>query len=102
FSACDTAAFTDQLDALDRKQILIGGIESHICVYQTAMSLRNKNYEVEVVADAVSSRTKWNKKIGIEKMKMAGIPATSVEMALFEILKTAEHEHFKQISKWIK
>lgn len=102
FSACQNETFMESLQETGRKQILVAGIETHICVYQTAMELDQLEYEVQIVADAVSSRTEANKIIGIEKMKMAGIPATSVEMALYEMMKTAEHKQFKNMLKCIK
>ena len=71
-------------------------------MYQTATGLKDLGYGVEVVADAVSSRTKLNKEIGLEKMKAAGIKGTSVEMALYELMETAEGEQFKQILKLLK
>jgi len=91
-----------ELRALNRKQILITGIETHICVYQTAMDLINLGYEVEVVADAVSSRTVENKEIGLEKVRDGGGKLTSTETALFELLKVAEGEKFKEILQIMK
>ena len=91
-----------ELRALNRKQILITGIETHICVYQTAMDLINLGYEVEVVADAVSSRTVENKEIGLEKIRDGGGKSTTTETALFELLKVAEGEKFKEILQIMK
>lgn len=102
FSACKNPAFIDTVEKTERKQVLIAGIETHICVYQTATGLKDLGYEVEVVADAVSSRTTLNKDIGLEKMKAAGIKWTSVEMALYELMETAEGEQFKRILKLLK
>ena len=96
FSCCGEPKFIEKLKELGRKQILLCGIESHVCVYQTACDLLNKGYEVHVVTDAVSSRTKGNRKIGLNKMKDIGCSLTSVEMALFELLKVAEGENFKK------
>ena len=64
----DEAGFKKELEASGRKQVLVCGIESHICVYQTALDLLDLGYEVQVVADAVSSRTEANKKISLERM----------------------------------
>ncbi|KEF36750.1 nicotinamidase-like amidase [Schinkia azotoformans MEV2011] len=102
FSACKNPEFMEAIEKTGRKQILIAGIETHICVYQTATGLKDLGYEVEVVADAVSSRTTLNKEIGLEKMKSAGIRWTSVEMALYELMETAEGEQFKQVLKLLK
>ncbi len=102
FSCCGSDGFIRALKALDRKQVLITGIEAHICVYQTAMDLVNLGYDVQVVADAVSSRTVENKKIALKKMRDAGVGLTSVEITMFELLKVAEGELFKEILKIVK
>lgn len=102
FSSCRNDRFLQTLNALDRKQLLISGIETHICVYQTAADLVNMGYEVQAVADAVSSRDLENKKIGLQRMKDSGVGLTSVETALFELLKVAEGEQFRQIIRIIK
>lgn len=102
FSAYGSEEFLDQLRGLDRNQLLVAGIESHICVYQTVRQLLEADYEVEVVADCISSRTAENSQIGLERMLSYGAELTSVEMALFELLQTAEHPKFKEISKIIK
>ena len=102
FSCCGNEDFMRELRALNRKQILITGIETHICVYQTAMDLINLGYEVEVVADAVSSRTVENKEIGLEKIRDGGGKSTTTETALFELLKVAEGEKFKEILQIMK
>jgi nicotinamidase-related amidase len=102
FSGCRNDRFLQELKTLNRKQVLISGIETHICVYQTAADLLDLGYEVQVVTDAVSSRTIEDKKIGLEKMKDSGVIMTSVETALFELLKVAEGEQFKDILKIVK
>jgi len=102
FSCCGNAPFMAQLAALQRGQILLTGMETHICVYQTALDLRRRGYEVQVVADAVSSRAAENKQIGLERMKEAGARLTSTEMALFELLRAAEGPKFKEIAKIVK
>ena len=102
FSSCRNDRFVQALKDLNRKQILIAGIEAHVCVYQTAADLVELGYEVQVVADAVSSRNMENKEIGLQKMKDSGASLTSVETALFELLKVAEGEQFKAILKIVK
>lgn len=102
FSACENKSFMNAIKASGRQQILVAGIETHVCVYQTSMELKELGYEVQVVADAVSSRTLANKEIGLEKMKLMGISGTSVEMVLFELMETAEGEQFKRLIKIIK
>jgi len=102
FSCCGADQFRDKLRTMRRNQILLCGIESHVCVYQTAVDLLAKGLVVNVVADAISSRTHENKQIGIERMAASGAAITCVEMALFELLRTAEHPKFRQIAKLIK
>lgn len=102
FSCCDNEAFSQSLETLKRKQVLIAGIEAHICVYQTAMALARKGYEVQVVSDCVSSREADNKTVALFKMGAAGIIPTTAEMALFELLKVAQGDKFKQISNIVK
>jgi nicotinamidase-related amidase len=102
FSCCGCEEFNSKLEKLGRKHILISGLETHVCVYQTAADLLAKNYKVDCVADAVSSRTLANKDIGLKRIAAEGARISSTEMALFEILKTAEHPQFRQIAKLVK
>jgi nicotinamidase-related amidase len=102
FSSCRNDRFLQALKELDRSQVLIAGIEAHICVYQTAVDLVDMGLEVQVVTDAVSSRTPENKAIGLQKMRDAGAGWTSVETALFELLGVAEGEAFKALLKIVK
>ena len=102
FSCCGNPKFTAELTKSGRKQVMIVGMETHVCVYQTAMDLLGKGYEVYLVADAVSSRSTANKHFGIEAMRDAGAKITTVEMALFEMLGVAEGEAFKKIIKIVK
>ncbi|RUL46482.1 MULTISPECIES: hydrolase [Lysinibacillus] len=102
FSAYDTPEFVEQLEATGRKKVLLAGIETHICVYQTAAHLLANGYEVEVLADCVSSRTALNSQIGLQKIVQLGGKVTNVEMALFEMQQIAKGETFKAISKLVK
>jgi len=102
FSCCQNDRFIQALKALNRKQILIAGIETHVCIYQTSSDLVDLGYEVQVVTDAVSSRNIENKEIGLRKMRDCGVSLTSVETALFELLKVAEGEQFREILKIVK
>jgi nicotinamidase-related amidase len=102
FSCCRCEEFNNKLYELNKKQILLCGIETHVCVYQTAVDLLERDYEVEVIADAVSSRTPANKEVGLDKIAAQGAQISSIETCLFEILKTAEHPRFRQIAKLIK
>lgn len=102
FSAYDTEAFVQALEQTGRKKVLLAGIETHICVYQTAAHLLANGYEVEVLADCVSSRTAGNREVGIQKMLQLGATITSVEMALFEMQQVAKGDTFKAISQLVK
>ena len=102
FSCCGDGRFLQELEALNRQQVLIAGIEVHVCVYQTAVDLLRLGYEVQVVADAVSSRTAENRKIGLERVRSEGASLTSTETALFELLKVAEGAKFKEILNIVK
>jgi nicotinamidase-related amidase len=102
FSCCGCEEFIGKLEKLGRKQILLSGLETHVCVYQTAIDLIERGYAVDCVADAVSSRTLENKQIGLKRIAAEGARVSSTEMALFEILKSADHPQFKQIAKLVK
>jgi len=102
FSCCGEGRFMAELDKLARKQVLLSGIETHVCVYQTASELTERGYDVHVVADAVSSRTEENRRIALQVIGDARIKLTSVEMALFEMLQVAKGERFKQILQIVK
>lgn len=102
FSACGEEAFLELVRESGRTQLLLTGIETHICVYQTARQLKEQGFEVEVVVDAVSSRTKANEELGLAKMQSLGILPTSTEMILYELLQKADHPQFKTILKLVK
>jgi nicotinamidase-related amidase len=102
FSGCGEEAFTEAVKASGRTQFLLTGIETHICVYQTARQLKEQGFEVEVVVDGVSSRTKVNKELGLAKMQALGILPTSTEMIIYELMKKADHPQFKTILKLVK
>ena len=102
FSCCGDGAFLQAFKLLRRKQVLIAGIESHVCVYQTATDLIAAGYEVYVVSDAVSSRTEQNKDTGIKMMLQLGAKLTGTGAALFELLKVAKGDNFKAINQIVK
>jgi len=102
FSCCGHEQFNDKLSGLNRRQVLLCGIEAHICIYQTAVDLIENGWDVSVIADAVSSRKLQNKEIALSKLAHIGTNIISTEMLVFELLKTAEHPKFKQIAKLIK
>ena len=102
FSCWRSGQFRSALTSASRRQMILCGIETHVCVYQTAMDLAADHYDVTVVADAVSSRKSENKRIALERMSRAGIKISSTEMTLFELLRDAKHPKFKQIARLIK
>ncbi len=102
FSCCANDEFSEKIRKLGRRQLLISGIETHICIYQTSLDLIEAGYQSHLVADAVSSRSEFNKTIALNRMKDAGAFLTTTEMALFELLHSAEGPNFKAISKLIK
>lgn len=102
FSCWQDTAFASEVERSGRRQIVLCGIETHICVSQTAHELIAAGYAVHVVADAVSSRTEFNWRIGLERMRDSGAVVTSVEMGLFELLHESGTPEFKQILNLIK
>lgn len=102
FSCYGDSGFMRRFEALNRKQIVICGIETHVCVYQTVADLLNDGCDVQVVTDAVSSRTPENRQTGLDMIREMGAFLTSVETVLFELLRVAEGEKFKQISRIVK
>ncbi len=102
FSCCGDEKIMKALKAAERQQVLLCGIETHVCVYQTAVDLLGFGYDVHLVADAVSSRTVLNREIGIEKMRDEGARLASTEMVLFEWIRTADDPKFKEIFRIVK
>ena len=99
---CFSAAAADGFDLGGRDQALLCGIESHVCVSQTAHDLLDRGVEVHVARDAVTSRSEENKELGLHKMEAAGAVLTSVETALFELVGAAGTEEFKQVQRLVK
>ena len=99
---CFAATDADGFDVGGRRQAIVCGIESHICVWQTAQGLIDQGVEVHVARDAVTSRTEDNRALGVELIERAGGAPTSVETALFELLGKAGSDEFKQVQRIIK
>ncbi|MFC5080365.1 Isochorismatase family protein [Vibrio thalassae] len=102
FSAWGEKSVQETLQSSNRKQIILVGIEAHICVHQTACDLIEQGYEVHLVVDAISSRTPENKDLAIHRLSQQGAVLTSTEMALFELQKVARGDQFKHLLKLIK
>jgi len=97
-----SAAGADGFDLGGRDQVLLCGIEAHVCVSQTAHDLLDDGVEVHVARDAVTSRTEENAELGLRKMESAGAVVTSVETALFELLGAAGSAEFKAVQRLVK
>ncbi len=102
FSCCGDEKIMKALKAAERRKVLLCGIETHVCVYQTAIDLLGFGYDVYLVADAVSSRTVLNREIGIRKMCDEGARLASTEMVLFELIRSADDPKFREIFKIVK
>ncbi len=96
------STFRAQLESVGARQVLLCGIEAHVCVNQTAHDLLALGLQVHLLSDCVSSRSAQNKQVGLDKMKQSGALPSSTEMALFELMRDARHEQFKAIQKLIK
>ena len=104
FSCFGSDVFCSRLKRLpgNRTTVLLCGMESHICVTQTALSALREGYIVHVASDAVSSRTEWNWKIGLERMRAAGAVISSTEMIIYELLRSSGAPAFKEMLPYLK
>jgi nicotinamidase-related amidase len=82
--------------------VLVCGIEAHVCVNQTTHDLLARGYQVHLLADCIASRHAHNRETGLAKMQRSGALPSSIEMALFELMRDARHEQFKAVQKLIK
>ena len=102
FSAFGEPAFADVLATAGRKQILLCGIEAHVCVNQTAHDLLANSYDVHVLTDCIASRFEADRAAGVQKMIASGAVPSSVELALFEAMRDSKHEKFREVQSQIK
>jgi nicotinamidase-related amidase len=102
FSALEAKGFAAGLGDTGRDQVVLCGIEAHVCVNQTAQDLIDAGSEVHVVQDAVSSRSAANRVLGLHRMERCGAVATSTETALFELLREAGTPEFKEVQALVK
>ena len=102
FSCARDAGLKKALEDSGREQIIVTGIEAHVCVLQTALDLLNAGYEVFVPHDAVNSRRKADRKWALRRMASAGAVITTTESALFELLERCDTAEFKTVAKLIK
>ncbi|MGF1729403.1 hydrolase [Photobacterium kasasachensis] len=102
FSCYKSSAFVEALAETHCQNVIVVGIEAHICVYQTVLEMLSAGFHVEVITDAVSSRDPQNKHVALNKLQHAGAELSCTEMVLFELQEVAEGERFKQILSIIK
>ncbi len=102
FSCCGSGEFVEKIKATGRRQIVIAGMETHVCVLQTAIELLDAGYIIHLVQDAVLSRSEQNRQAAIGMMQQAGAVITCTESVLFQWLKMAGTESFKKLSKLVK
>lgn len=102
FSCCDDENFMVELHKLNKKNVIVAGIEAHVCVLQTTIDLVENGFTPIVIADCISSRNANNKNIALERMQKEGAIISSYESILFELCRYSGNETFKTISKLVK
>ena len=102
FDCCGSETFLAELSSTGAQQVLLCGVEAHICICQTALGLIARGYQVHVVTDAVSSRAETDYATGIRKMVESGVHTCTVEMALYELLEDAGNPAFREVLALIK
>jgi nicotinamidase-related amidase len=102
FSSCGAASFVEKIEAVGARQIVLCGLETHICVNQTAHDLLERGFAVHLLTDCVGSRYSADRETGLAKMLASGVVSSTMEMALFELLRDAKHAQFKEIQNLIK
>ena len=102
FSCCGVETFNEKLYQWGRRQVILSGIETHVCVLQTTDDLIQKGYEVHVVADAVCSKRKLDWEVGLRWMEKKGAMISTTEAIAFQLMKEAGTEEFKKLSKFLK
>jgi nicotinamidase-related amidase len=102
FSAYANTAIKDELKRARQEQIVLAGVEAHVCVLQSALELLEAGYQVFVVADAVASRKPQSREVALQRLDRAGATLITTEMTLFEWLRSADAPEFRSISKMIR
>jgi nicotinamidase-related amidase len=102
FSGMDEAALPEALGRSGRSQIIVAGMEAHVCVLQSALGLMAEGYDCRVVADAVGSRHPEDRRIGLDRLRQAGVGVVTTEMVLFEWLRHVDHPAFRTVIGRIK
>lgn len=98
----NTPEVVSELNNLNRKSAVLFGLETHVCIFQTALDLIQKNYDVHIVVDGVSSQRDFDRATALERLKNIGCFLTTSESLIFALIKSADHQNFKQISNLAK
>lgn len=102
FSAAQVPEAMDQLKASGKSQIIIAGIESHVCVFQTVEELIEQGYEVFIPHETTSSRSEKNREVALKRMEQLGASITCIESVFFELLRDSRAPQFKELSALIR
>ncbi len=102
FGCCGEPAFLDVMKKTGRSQVIVTGMEAHVCVYQTVLGLLAEGYNVHLTRDAICSRNKTDFLAGVENAVSAGAVATTAETVLFQLMQVSTHAQFRAISKLVK
>jgi nicotinamidase-related amidase len=102
FSSCAADGFSERLDSRRIKQVIVCGIEAHICVAQTVLDLLSSDIEVHLLVDCITSRKPESKQVALGRLTQAGAVPSNLEMALFEMMRTADSPQFKAVQSLIK
>ncbi len=101
FSAARQSEFVKKLDGLSRSNIILTGVETHVCIIQTALELL-PDFNIHIISDAVSSRSLENKNIALQRLNQSGAVISSTEMVIYELLERAGTEEFKKVHELVK
>ncbi len=102
FSCCEAEGFTDRLRATGARQVILAGVETHVCVLMTTLGLLADGFAVHVVGDATCSRRRENRQIALDQIRQAGAVVTSTESILFQLMRAADTDDFRFLSRLIK
>jgi len=102
FSSCGAHDFVKELEAVGARQVIVCGLEAHVCVNQTTHDLLARGYRVHLLTECITARAAHNREAGLAKMLQSGALPSTIEMSLFELMRDAAHEQFKAVQKLIK
>ena len=102
FGCCGEPTFLEALKKTGRNQVIVTGMEAHVCVYQTVLGLLEDGYYVHLVRDAICSRNKTDYLAGVDNSGQAGAVVTTAETVMFQMLQKSTHEQFRAVSKLVK